>query len=185
MKVRNMARERLEKGEMSLGVGIRTARTVDIAKMMKTAGYDWLFIDLEHGPMSIEFATTLAVAALDTGISPIVRVPFMQHTMATRVLDNGALGIVDRRHLWLARQCGFDIGRQFASFFRFAHLVAGLELGHYAFCKGLERLADMFVAIGAALLDKHDLVDAGLLVARQMRAQLVGGADAAAAGIVR
>src|SRR5499433_10300 len=94
MKVRNVARERLEKGEMSLGVGIRTARTVDIAKMMKTAGYDWLFIDLEHGPMSIEFATTLAVAALDTGISPIVRVPFMQYSMATRVLDNGALGIV-------------------------------------------------------------------------------------------
>jgi 2-keto-3-deoxy-L-rhamnonate aldolase RhmA len=94
MKVRNAARERLEKGEMSLGVGIRTARTVDIAKMMKTAGYDWLFIDLEHGPMSIDFATTLAVAALDTGISPIVRVPFMQHSMATRVLDNGALGIV-------------------------------------------------------------------------------------------
>jgi len=94
MQVRNVARERLEKGEMSLGVGIRTARTVDIAKMMKTSGYDWLFIDLEHGPMSIEFATTLAVAALDTGISPIVRVPFMQHSMATRVLDNGALGIV-------------------------------------------------------------------------------------------
>jgi hypothetical protein len=94
MKVRNAARERLENGEMSLGVGIRTARTVDIAKMMKTAGYDWLFIDLEHGPMSIEFAATLAVAALDTGISPIVRVPFMQHTMATRVLDSGALGVV-------------------------------------------------------------------------------------------
>src|SRR5215469_13271528 len=87
MKVGNAARERLEKGEMALGVGIRTARTVDIAKMMKTAGYDWLFIDLEHGPMSIEFATTLAVAALDTGISPIVRVPFMQHSMATRVLE--------------------------------------------------------------------------------------------------
>ena len=60
--------------------------------MMKTAGYDWLFIDLEHGPMSIEFATTLAVAALDTGISPIVRVPFMQHTMATRVLDSARSG---------------------------------------------------------------------------------------------
>ena len=37
MKVRNPARERLEKGEMSLGVGIRMARTVDIAKMMNTA----------------------------------------------------------------------------------------------------------------------------------------------------
>jgi 4-hydroxy-2-oxoheptanedioate aldolase len=94
MQVRNKARERLEQGAIALGVGIRTARTVDIAKMMKTSGYDWLFIDLEHGPMSIEFATTIAVAALDTGISPIVRVPFMQHTMATRVLDAGALGVV-------------------------------------------------------------------------------------------
>src|SRR5260370_40020099 len=62
--------------------------------MMNTACYDWMFIDLEHGPMSIDFAATLAVAALDTGISPIVRVLFMQHTMATRVLDSGALGVV-------------------------------------------------------------------------------------------
>jgi 2-keto-3-deoxy-L-rhamnonate aldolase RhmA len=52
-----------KKGEMSLGVGIRTARTVDIAKMMKTAGYDWLFIDLEYRPMAIDFAATIAVAA--------------------------------------------------------------------------------------------------------------------------
>jgi 4-hydroxy-2-oxoheptanedioate aldolase len=94
MQIRNAARERLEKGELALGVGIRAIRTVDIAKMMKTCGYDWLFIDLEHGPFSIETATSLCVAALDTGISPIVRVPFRQHAMATRVLDNGALGIV-------------------------------------------------------------------------------------------
>lgn len=94
MPVRNPARERLERGELSLGVGVRAARTVDIAKMMKSCGYDWLFIDLEHGTMSIEFASTIAVAALDTGIAPIVRVPFMQHHMATRALDGGALGIV-------------------------------------------------------------------------------------------
>jgi 4-hydroxy-2-oxoheptanedioate aldolase len=94
MQIRNPARERLEKGELALGVGLRAVRTVDIAKMMKTCGYDWIFIDLEHGPFSIETATSLCVAALDTGISPIVRVPFMQHAMATRVLDGGALGIV-------------------------------------------------------------------------------------------
>ena len=94
MQVNNPARARLERGELSLGVGVRAARTVDIAKMMKSCGYDWLFIDLEHGTMSLEFASTIAVAALDTGISPIVRVPFMQHHMATRALDGGALGIV-------------------------------------------------------------------------------------------
>jgi hypothetical protein len=46
--IRNHAKERLEAGELVLGVGLRQARTVDIAKIMKTAGYDFLFIDMEH-----------------------------------------------------------------------------------------------------------------------------------------
>ena len=31
---------------MALGVGIRMARTVDIARMMWRSGYNWLFIEL-------------------------------------------------------------------------------------------------------------------------------------------
>ena len=61
---------------------------------MKAAGFDWLFIDLEHGSMSIETACEISVAAQDFGIAPIVRVPYGELTMATRVLDGGALGIV-------------------------------------------------------------------------------------------
>jgi 2-keto-3-deoxy-L-rhamnonate aldolase RhmA len=94
LKVRNPARERLEAGGVSAGCGIRLARTVDIAKAMKTCGFDWLFIDLEHGAMSLDTATQISVAALDAGIAPLVRVPKMQHDIATRVLDGGALGIV-------------------------------------------------------------------------------------------
>src|SRR5258708_4725128 len=92
--VRNLARERLERGELSIGLGIRLGRSVDIAKILKTSGYDWLFLDLEHGSMSLDTASQISVAALDTGISPIVRVPAMEHAMATRALDGGALGIV-------------------------------------------------------------------------------------------
>lgn len=90
----NPARARLEAGEVSVGVGLRVSRTVDVAKAMKTAGYDWLFIDLEHSPISIETAVNISVAALDAGISPLVRVPWMEHWIATRVLDGGATGIV-------------------------------------------------------------------------------------------
>jgi hypothetical protein len=43
----------------------------------------------------------------------------------------------------------------------------------------------MFVAVAAALLDEHDLVDPGLFVAREMFAQLRRRADAAAPGIIR
>ena len=90
----NPARAKLEAGEVSVGMGLRVSRTVDVAKAMKTAGFDWLFIDLEHSPISIETAVNISVAALDTGISPIVRVPWMEHWIATRVLDGGAMGIV-------------------------------------------------------------------------------------------
>lgn len=94
MTERNPARERLARGELSLGIGLRQSRTVDIAAAMATCGYDWLFIDLEHGSMPLDTAVQISVAALDAGISPLVRVPSRQYSLATRVLDGGALGIV-------------------------------------------------------------------------------------------
>jgi 2-keto-3-deoxy-L-rhamnonate aldolase RhmA len=92
--IRNIAKERLEAGELALGVGLRQARTVDIAKIMKTAGYDFLFIDREHNAMSVDLAGQISTAAQDAGITPIVRVPGFQHFHASRALDAGAQGVV-------------------------------------------------------------------------------------------
>src|SRR5580693_286693 len=92
--LRNAARDKLNAGELALGVIIRQARTVDIAPVMKAAGYDWLFLDLEHNSMDLDMAVQISVAALGAGIAPIARVPARQLWMATRVLDGGALGIV-------------------------------------------------------------------------------------------
>jgi 2-keto-3-deoxy-L-rhamnonate aldolase RhmA len=72
---------------------VRGLRSGEIARIMKTAGYDWLFIDLEHGPSSVETAFTLSIAALDAGIVPIVRVPAGELVLAARCLDGGALGV--------------------------------------------------------------------------------------------
>ena len=41
---RNPARARLAQGGLALGMGVRFARTAEIARMMRAAGYDWLFI---------------------------------------------------------------------------------------------------------------------------------------------
>src|SRR3954470_10587283 len=90
----NAAKARLRKGDLAIGIGVRLVRNVDIIKVMKAAGFDWLFLDLEHGSMSIETACAIAVAAQDSGIAPIVRVPYGELAMATRLLDGGALGIV-------------------------------------------------------------------------------------------
>lgn len=90
----NVAKARLEAGELALGIGLRQARTVDTGKIMKACGYDWLFIDMEHNSMSVDTAVQISVAAQDAGITPIVRVPGFQHFHATRVLDGGAQGVV-------------------------------------------------------------------------------------------
>ncbi len=93
-EIANPVRDRLAKGELALGVGLRQARTVDIAMAMKTCDFDWLFIDLEHNSMDIDMAAQISVAALGAGIAPLVRVPGGDYGMAARALDNGALGIV-------------------------------------------------------------------------------------------
>jgi 2-keto-3-deoxy-L-rhamnonate aldolase RhmA len=93
-QVINHARQRLAAGEVSLGMGVRQSRTVDIATVAKTCGFDWLFIDMEHSSLDVDLASQLAMASLGAGITPLVRVPGHEHYHASRLLDNGAQGIV-------------------------------------------------------------------------------------------
>jgi len=92
--IKNHAKSRLEAGELALGMGIRQARTVDIVHIAKTAGFDWLFIDMEHNSMSVDTAAQICAAALTAGVAPMIRVPGHEPFHATRLLDAGATGIV-------------------------------------------------------------------------------------------
>jgi 2-keto-3-deoxy-L-rhamnonate aldolase RhmA len=56
--------------------------------------HDWLFIDMEHGALSVHEASQICIAALPTGVTPIVRVCAGALDEGTRALDNGALGVV-------------------------------------------------------------------------------------------
>ena len=102
LTIPNPARERLQNGELAIGIGLRQARTVDIAFAMKACGFDWLFIDLEHGTMGLDTAVQISIAALGAGISPIVRVP-RAVTILRRALDGGAYGIVIPMSIRLSR----------------------------------------------------------------------------------
>ncbi|MEM7745307.1 MAG: aldolase/citrate lyase family protein [Pseudomonadota bacterium] len=92
--IENPLRAMLDRDELALGVGLRGSRTVEIARAMKTAGFDWLFIDMEHNAMSLDDACNISVTAQAEGIVPLVRVPGTEHHHATRALDGGAMGIV-------------------------------------------------------------------------------------------
>ena len=93
-KIQNVALDKLRNGDLAVGIGLRQARTVDIAPAMKTVGFDWLFIDMEHNSMDLDMVVQICVTARAAGISPIVRVPGFQHFHASRALDGGAQGIV-------------------------------------------------------------------------------------------
>jgi 4-hydroxy-2-oxoheptanedioate aldolase len=145
--LRNAAREKLDAGELALGVIIRQARTVDIAPIMKAAGYDWLFLDLEHNSMDLDTAVQISVAALGVGIAPVARVPAGQLWMATRVLDGGGLGIV-MPHVDTVEEAQ-----------RVAEALRYPPLGHRSVAGGLPHLgyakhglADTCAAINAATL---------------------------------
>jgi 2-keto-3-deoxy-L-rhamnonate aldolase RhmA len=92
--IANKARERLAAGQLSLGMSLRQARTVDIGRVLGACGFDFAFIDMEHNSMGIDTAAQIAVACHDAGVTPLVRVPGYEHYLATRLLDAGAMGIV-------------------------------------------------------------------------------------------
>ncbi|MBS0559936.1 MAG: aldolase [Proteobacteria bacterium] len=92
--VANTAKRRMADGGVALGFGVHHLRTSAVPLLAAATGHDWIFIDTEHGAFSVQEATQLCIAALSSGITPIVRVCAGALDEGTRALDNGALGIV-------------------------------------------------------------------------------------------
>jgi 4-hydroxy-2-oxoheptanedioate aldolase len=92
--VRNIVKEKLARDEVVASMTIRLTRGIEIARMAKTAGFDMIYIDLEHSTMTLDATGQICLAALSAGIAPMVRVPANTSEYIQRVLDGGALGIV-------------------------------------------------------------------------------------------
>jgi len=90
--VRNSLKERLARGEVASSMTVRLSRSIEIAQVAATAGFDSLYVDLEHSSLSLETTSQICCAALSCGIAPLVRVA--QVELIQRVLDGGALGII-------------------------------------------------------------------------------------------
>jgi 2-keto-3-deoxy-L-rhamnonate aldolase RhmA len=87
-------KQRLAAGEIAISMTVRLARTAEVAVIAGTAGYDALFIDLQHSAMDMETAAQICVGARLAGVTPLVRVPSHDPRAAGRVLDGGAQGII-------------------------------------------------------------------------------------------
>jgi HpcH/HpaI aldolase/citrate lyase family len=92
--LRNNVKEKLERDEVVASMTVRLIRTVEIARIARTAGFDTLYVDIEHSSFSLDACGQICMAALEAGIAPFVRVPANTPDYVSRVLDGGALGVI-------------------------------------------------------------------------------------------
>lgn len=89
----NALKKRLMNDEPCLGLLV-SMPSPHLVRVLARAGLDWLFLDMEHGPISIESAHAMIAATAGTDCTPIVRVPTTEPWVAKAALDAGAFGLV-------------------------------------------------------------------------------------------
>jgi 2-keto-3-deoxy-L-rhamnonate aldolase RhmA len=87
-------RRKLSAGDIALCMCFVQARTADYPLMAAACGFDAIYVDLEHTSTSLETASTLCIAALGAGMTPLVRVPSHDYQYLTRAVDIGAVGVI-------------------------------------------------------------------------------------------
>ncbi len=68
--------------------------SVHLVQTLAAAGLDWMFLDMEHGPIDFQATHAMIAATQGTACAPLVRVPEDNLAAARPVLDSGAFGIV-------------------------------------------------------------------------------------------
>ncbi|AHV91221.1 HpcH/HpaI aldolase family protein [Bordetella holmesii] len=90
----NPVKQRLQNGDVALGMNIRLGRSADIARIAKATGHDFIFLDTQHSIFNLETVHQIAQTALAIGIAPVVRVKSVNDPDVSLLLDNGVTGIV-------------------------------------------------------------------------------------------
>jgi 2-keto-3-deoxy-L-rhamnonate aldolase RhmA len=90
----NRMRASLAAGRTVVGTMLVEVRQPAVMQLLANAGFDFVLIDNEHGPFSIESIAELSRAARAAGITPIVRVPELSYAHVVQPLDAGAQGIM-------------------------------------------------------------------------------------------
>ena len=90
----NAVKRALKHKKLQIGCGFGQIRSAEVARILAAAGFDWTFIDGEHGGFGIETMQDLCRASAMAGMAPIVRVAELQYALVARALDCGAQGVI-------------------------------------------------------------------------------------------
>jgi len=90
----NRTLARLAEGHTALGCALQQYRSVEIPRLFAAAGFDYVFLDMEHSGFDLETVQDMVAAAAQAGITPVVRVGELLYSLVARLLDVGAQGII-------------------------------------------------------------------------------------------
>ena len=85
-------RDRLRAGDRLIGT-LLSLPSPELAEIASAAGFDWLFLDTEHGALGPGDVLRLVQAAREP-CACLVRIPELSETGIKKALDSGAAGII-------------------------------------------------------------------------------------------
>lgn len=83
----------MKNGDSVIGVVI-TANNVEVAAHAARLGFDFLWIEMEHAPISLETVRNIVLATRGSTALPLARPPVNELWTAKRLLDAGVLGVI-------------------------------------------------------------------------------------------
>ena len=93
MAFTNPLKPQLQAGRRTVGAWLQIASPYT-AEIMGRAGFDWVLIDLEHGPGDISLLISQLQALNGSGVTPLVRAPWNDFVVLKRILDAGVSGVL-------------------------------------------------------------------------------------------
>ncbi len=85
-------KKRLKAGEVDVGP-FCIIPSMAMVEALGRGGMDFLIIDTEHGPIDMQSAQDMCIAADHVGVAPIVRVGENHESLILRALDIGSAGV--------------------------------------------------------------------------------------------
>jgi len=91
--INNRVKRDLKAGRQTVGGWLHLCSSIS-AEIMGDAGFDWLLIDMEHGPGDYQTLLVQLQALSASRTTPVVRVQWNDPAVIKRVLDLGAEGVM-------------------------------------------------------------------------------------------
>lgn len=89
----NWVKRALKEGKKTSGAWLQMCSPV-AAEIMGGAGFDWILIDMEHGPGDFQMLMYQLQALSGSNSIPLVRAPWNDQVAIKRILDVGAYGVM-------------------------------------------------------------------------------------------